>query len=249
MAMYVNARIARLCHCVESLQNLATLINRNKTVFNKICRKNFIQSESLFTAPVLNGIIGLEEPTVPKAQKKIIRPRLKITLIMTDGSKDVMWLDEAEKVAKRRDVKLMKLLDYDEKEQRPLYKLMSEKEYFQEDVKQSLKEIPSEKKYSRHSVKLISISSNIADHDLGIKIKNINKMLTKNQEVSVLIISQGKEDVTNKILQTIKSGVKEHGKIATENKKGNAWKLLLQPIPTASSSTDIISTASEKETS
>lgn len=46
----------------------------------------------------------------------------KITLIAQDQSVQVVNLDEAQRISKRRDLKLVKIIDLDLKTQRPVYK-------------------------------------------------------------------------------------------------------------------------------
>jgi Translation initiation factor IF-3, N-terminal domain. len=61
-----------------------------------------------------------------------------VTLIGTDNSLAVVSLLEAEKIAKRRDLKLVRIIDIDTKTQRPVYQLMTGRQYYNEDKKQRL---------------------------------------------------------------------------------------------------------------
>ena len=68
-----------------------------------------------------------------------------VTLIGTDSSLTVMSLSEAERIAKRRELKLVKIIDIDTKTQRPVYQLMTGSQYYNEDKKQRLKNMPRRK--------------------------------------------------------------------------------------------------------
>ncbi|KAG8231523.1 hypothetical protein J437_LFUL008064 [Ladona fulva] len=107
----------------------------------------------------------------------------KITLIGTDNAISVVGLEEGLKMAKRRNLKLVNLVEYDTKTQRPVYRLMTIADYNQEHLK--------DKKLSKSSnvkrEKFLNISSRIEKHDLASKLKQVEKWLTKDFEVRVLL--------------------------------------------------------------
>lgn len=123
----------------------------------------------------------------PKKKKTSIIP--KITLFQGNDI-SVTTLEEAQKLSKRRDLKLVKIVDLDAKTQRPVYKLMTASEYNKEDVKQR-----EEKKKSKEGAlkgeKLLLINSKIEKHDLDVNIKKIVKWIGKLYEVRVVINGDG----------------------------------------------------------
>lgn len=109
-----------------------------------------------------------------------------ITLIGTDSSPSVVSLSDAEKLAKRRDLKLVRIVDLDTKTQRPIYKLMTGAQYYSEDRKQR-NEKSTKKEGGIKGDKLVTLSHRITPHDLSSKMKNITKWLSKTYEVRVVI--------------------------------------------------------------
>lgn len=124
-------------------------------------------------------------PVSAVAQKKTKRPVVpRITLITGKDDVSVMTLEEAQKMSARRNLKLVKVLDFDTKSQRPVYKLMTAAEYTAEDIKQrKMKKSSSAYK----GEKVLMLSSVIANHDLETQIKKIEKWVAKEYEVHVTI--------------------------------------------------------------
>lgn len=129
--------------------------------------------------------VSTDGSTPPKKPKTTPIPR--ITLVNGDLV-SISTLAEAQKLAKRRDLKLVKILDLDTKTQRPIYKLMTGSEYHAEDLKQR-----EEKKKERQSgttlkgEKVLIVNSNISLHDLKIHCNKMIKWLSKRYEVRVVI--------------------------------------------------------------
>lgn len=118
-----------------------------------------------------------------KKKKTAVIP--KITLVQGDIV-SITTLEEAQKLSKRRDLKLVKIVDEDTKTQRPIYKLMTANEYHAEDLKQR-----EQKKKSKEGAikgeKLIIFNYNIAKHDVETNMKKILKWVEKLYEVRVVI--------------------------------------------------------------
>jgi translation initiation factor IF-3 len=112
-----------------------------------------------------------------------------ITLIGTDNSLAVVSLSEAEKIAKRRDLKLVKKIDTDTKTQRPVYELMTASQYYNEDKKQR-QEKNAKKESGFRGEKLLTLSHRITPHDLSSRLNNIRKWLSKAYEVRIVINGQ-----------------------------------------------------------
>ena len=109
-----------------------------------------------------------------------------ITLIGTDNSLSVVSFTEAEKLAKRRDLKLVKIIDVDTKTHRPIYQLMTASQYYNEDKKRR-QEKTAQKESGYRGEKLLTLSHRITSHDLYSRLKNIRKWLSKTYEVRIVI--------------------------------------------------------------
>ena len=106
-----------------------------------------------------------------------------ITLIGTDNNPTVLSLVDAEKLAKRRDLRLVNVVPMDTKTQRPVYKLMTLAQYYEEEkVGKSVKKggvIKGEK--------LLTMTSRITEHDLSTRLRQVKKWLLKSVEVRIVI--------------------------------------------------------------
>ena len=109
-----------------------------------------------------------------------------VTLIGTDNSLAVMSLSEAERIAKRRELKLVRIIDIDTKTQRPVYQLMTGSQYYNEDKKQRL-EKNAKKESGLKGEKLLTLSHRITPHDLSSRINNIRKWLSRTYEVRIVV--------------------------------------------------------------
>ncbi|XP_022902534.1 translation initiation factor IF-3, mitochondrial [Onthophagus taurus] len=169
------------------------------------------------------------EGTTPQPKRKTaIIP--KITLISQDQSVQITTLEEAQKLSKRRDLKLVKIIDYDTKSQRPIYKLMTPTEYLNEDLKQREKKKIDKANLSIKGDKVLILSSSIALHDLKIQIEKIIKWVKKSYEVRVIIngFSSNAEKVEN-IFKTLSEQVEGQCRIVQKRSKGNDMKFQVLP--------------------
>lgn len=120
-------------------------------------------------------------------EKKTKRNIPKITLISTDNIL-VTTLEEAQKLSKRRDLKLVKVIDLDTKSQRPVYKLMTGNEYHAEELKQrEQKKKDKENDNSLKGEKVLMLNANIGVNDLNVAANKIIKWLNKRYETRVII--------------------------------------------------------------
>lgn len=137
------------------------------------------------------GAEGAEQKPQPQQEKK--KKPLKspeITLISPEEDLSSVTLEQAEKVAKRRNLKLVKIVDFDTKSKRPVYKLMTSLQFFEEETKS--KQLNKLKKKSQtKEEKLFIFSSKINEHDIFSKIKQMNKALAKNHQVKTYITIDG----------------------------------------------------------
>lgn len=119
----------------------------------------------------------------------------RITLMSPDNSTTVTVLEVAQRLAKRRNLTLIKVSDPDGKTQRPLYKLVNTgllKE-IEEDTKDA-------GKAAKKSNKLLYVSAKITEHDLRTKMKNVVRLLNKGHKVKVAITLDGFDGVSFMIL-------------------------------------------------
>lgn len=140
------------------------------------------------------------ETGVQKKKKTTIIP--KITLL--DGNNvTVTTLDEAQKISKRRDLKLVKLVDIDTKTQRTVYKLMTGAEYHQEDLKQREQKKTQKQNAFIKGEKVLMLNASIGPHDLEVDCKKITKWIEKMYEVRVIINGDKEKSVRNFVLAFI----------------------------------------------
>lgn len=167
-------------------------LNRVRTVFLQkqanlnlscVCSQLRVYSNKPVQPVIVEGVSDIIQPKKPK---RPIVPR--ITLLSGNDDITVTTLEEAQKLSKRRDLKLVKIVDLDTKTQRPVYKLMTPTEYHAEDVK-SKKE--KQKNTAFKGEKVVMLTSAIQEHDLQTHIKKISKWLSKEYEVRVIISSTG----------------------------------------------------------
>ncbi|XP_047487545.1 translation initiation factor IF-3, mitochondrial-like isoform X2 [Penaeus chinensis] len=118
-----------------------------------------------------------------------------------------MTLRQAERLAKRRDLKLVQVIDstLKGKVEKQVYKLMTGKQYFEEEVrgKKDVKTATGVK-----GEKMLTISGKIAEHDLKSKLHNIEKWVKKGHQTKVTLSSHGctPDDLEN-IYNTIEADV------------------------------------------
>lgn len=170
------------------------LIQRQNVLFKHLpyCMKYKYFSNKPLEPTIVEGL-----PASALPQKKTKRPIVpRITLISGNNDITITTLEDAQKLATRRNLKLVKIVDFDTKTERPVYKLMTAAQYAAEDIKQK-KEKKSGSPYKGE--KVLMLSSVITDHDLQTQIKKIEKWIGKEYEVRVAISGSIDQSV-NKIL-------------------------------------------------
>ncbi|CAG9762896.1 unnamed protein product [Ceutorhynchus assimilis] len=169
------------------------------------------------------------DPETGEIKKKKTNPVPKITLISGQDI-TVSTLDEAQKLAKRRELKLVKIIDLDTKTQRPLYKLMSGAEYHQEDLKQREKKKADKQKGGLKGEKLLILNQKITEHDLETNIKKIIKWLTKKYEVR-MVINGSAENTQNaeNVYSFLEKNLSSYGRLVQKRQKGTDIKFQVIP--------------------
>lgn len=138
---------------------------------------------------------NVNDSTAVKKQRPKTVPVPKITLLLPDNSITVTVLEEAQRLAKRRKLNLVKVSDFDNKTERPSYKLenlTTNSTFFEE----SKEEDTSQDTQKSRGTKLLYISVKIGEHDLRTKIKNILKLLNKGRKVKIAINLDDAVDVS-----------------------------------------------------
>lgn len=161
------------------------IYNSYKTITVKLnvctCRQQIFKNYSVWGTTIPEGEGSGE--AVQKKKKTVTIP--KITLLHGDEI-TVTTFEDAQRLSKRRDLKLVKIVDIDTKTQRPIYKLMTGSEYHAEDIKQREQKKKSKESFTKGE-KLMLINCKIETHDLEVNIKKISKWIAKFYEVRVII--------------------------------------------------------------
>lgn len=124
-------------------------------------------------------------PHKPRAKTE---PKPRITLIGTDEKISVVLVEEAEKIAKRRDLKLVKVSDLDTKSQRPVYRLASHAAAVIDGTGSNKTNVKNKSATGGlKGEKQVSFSPKISQHDIESRVKQMNKWLQKNLEIRVTI--------------------------------------------------------------
>ncbi|XP_057339341.1 translation initiation factor IF-3 [Microplitis mediator] len=170
--------------------------------------------------------IGIDDPVKIK-KKKVFVPR--ITLLSEKDEISIVTLEAAQKLASRHNMKLVKIVDFDTKTERPVYKLMTLQEFIQSELK-SKAEAKEAKEKAIKEDKTIAVSSKIAEHDLHIKIKSMIKMLGKRHGVRVVIAVDGNKEKAENVRNMIIDHCKEHAKAQAKSDTALNLKVTLRPI-------------------
>ena len=85
-----------------------------------------------------------------------------------------------------------------------------------------------------NKLKQIQLRPNIAENDLNVKIKNIRKFLTKEEQVKVLLVFKGREiahpELGRSVLQKIDLAISDLGRRSVNDKlKGPQIVMTIQP--------------------
>lgn len=140
----------------------------------------------------------LDSDGVKKPRPKTV-PVPRITLVSPDNSITVTVLEDAQRLAKRRNLTLVKVIDLDSKTQRPLYKLANSTDVLEEDVidEEDTKNVDRAEQKSSKGTKLFYISAKITKHDLQTKTKNVMKLLSKGHKAKIVITLDGVDGVSS----------------------------------------------------
>ncbi|KAK9876644.1 hypothetical protein WA026_014022 [Henosepilachna vigintioctopunctata] len=205
--------------------SLVTMLIRNST------KNLYVPLLSSYQLYFPSNSFHLKESTTtqekPVQKKTVAIP--KITLIF-DNNLIVTTFEDAQKLSKRRDLKLVKIIDLDTKTKRPVYKLMTGTEYHQEDLKQRLENKKLKKEAFIKGEKLLMLKDNIAEHDLESYGNKILKWLSKSYQVNAVISSSNANmEKTEKVFSNLVNFLKDEGRILQKRIKGADLKFQIVP--------------------
>lgn len=244
------SKTAFACLSVFPVQQLtrfeiSNTIKVRELIHNCSCKNSFHFSCLLNKASLEISKDKSKPESSGKPEKKKKEKLTYITLVESDNNVTVTTLEDATKLALRRDLKLIKIKEYETKSERPTYQLMTTSQYLAEEKKNKSK---FDKKNSFiKGTKLVSISSKINNHDINAKVKNMIKWLDKRYEVRIVISNDNGE--AESVYSNIAEAVKENGKVVQKRMKGADLKFQIVPLKKEAAETDSSSTNSTKESS
>lgn len=137
---------------------------------------------------------ALDSDGTKKPRPKTV-PVSKITLVSPDNSVTMTVLEEAQRLAKRRNLTLVKVDDVKDKT-RAVYKLVNSADILEEDAT-SVEDTTAQK--LKKGTKIFYISGKITEHDLQTKIKNMVRLLSKGHKVKIFVTLDGSDGVSSVI--------------------------------------------------
>ncbi|KAF6202658.1 hypothetical protein GE061_003057 [Apolygus lucorum] len=192
----------------------------------------------LLTSPVnsrwLSSRSKIEKtPEAKEAEerKNAKRKETHIALIHPDKTVTHTTLEDATKLSNRRDLKLIKISDFDRKRNSPVYQLMTATQFREEALSLKKSKNADDKKGPYKGEKLLALNSKIEVHDLESKIHKVVGWLEKNFEVRVTISGNKPEDAVSseKVYKSIESIVGSQGRILQKRGSGNDIKFQIVP--------------------
>lgn len=205
--------------------NRKLYINTASGIINCGCQKT--QNRSLLGS-YQNKFCTIASTTNAPPKKKKTVPIPKVTLIQ-DGEVLITSLEDAQKLSKRRNLKLVKMIDIDTKTERPVYKLMTPHEYNAEDLKQRERKKKDKENKTIKGEKILMVGQNISEHDLNTQINRIVKWLARSYEVKVVINGDSSMTKAESVFNTIEKDVGTLGRIVQKRQKASDIKFQILP--------------------
>lgn len=155
----------------------------------------------------------------------------QITLLSGSDKIDVVTLDQAKKIAERRQLKLVNIIDFDTKSNRPVYKLMTGAEFLAAELKHREQKKSARLEPQIKGEKLLTIASKTSMHDLEMKINKTCKWIEKFNEVRVVIIGDASDGKKNdEITEAIETAVKKvEGRVLQKRIKDGTTRFSILP--------------------
>ncbi|XP_032511910.2 translation initiation factor IF-3, mitochondrial-like [Danaus plexippus] len=189
--------------------------------------RNLLSARRVLECRSIATRITADGKDIPK--KKVFENR--ITLIGSDNSITITDLKSAQSLSTRRELKLVKIQDEDSKTRRPVYKLMTNSEYHEEELSARIEKKAAKENKLIKGNKLITLSSRIAEHDVMTNLKKMMKLLEKNYEVRVVVSGdESQPDKAERIYSIIEKNLKSIGNIVQKRNKGNNLRFQVLPL-------------------
>ncbi|XP_017877370.1 uncharacterized protein LOC108623411 [Ceratina calcarata] len=201
-------RMLKAIRLVLNVSNLTTIKNKNNV--SQSIKNNFVQCRTMYTGTSSTDDFATNCEK-PKKRKTVEVP--KITLLNQDESMRIVFLEEAIKIAKRQNLHLVHTGE-DPKSGRSIYKLFDYHEILTQE--KEIVNLNVEEQKFKHT-KMFNLKSKIEEHDLGVKMAHMNKLLKKNHVVKVLVNhpTEGNVETVNilkkNILGTVSKEVSKKG--------------------------------------
>lgn len=167
---------------------------------------------------------------VPLSKNPKHKTSPQVTLLTGDKI-DVVTLDQAKKIAERRQLKLVNIIDFDTKSNRPVYKLMTGTEYLTAELQQREQKKAARLEPHIKAEKLLTIASKTSVHDLEMKINKTIKWIEKLHEVRVVITGDtGDQKKNEEIAKSIETAVaKVEGRVLQKRTKDGTMRFSIVP--------------------
>ncbi|XP_033309603.1 uncharacterized protein LOC117210570 [Bombus bifarius] len=193
----------------------------SKFLFKSI-RLFLIKNNSNVNQYVQNFSKSFMDDADGKEKKRKTQRIPKITLIHTDKSISVISLEDAEKLAKRRNLELIHVSNTS-KSGRSVYELENSSKIgkITSDVAETHK---NEQKIK--SAKLFTIKQNIMDYDLNVKINNINRTLKRNYKAKIFFSHP--KGLQEEVIEEVKQKIQ--GIISGTQKRKDSTILVYTPL-------------------
>lgn len=197
-----SLRLLVRTQCIRSLCTISSA-HKQRLLDVKPNLNKYLAGNSRYITDKINPFenVDLEDVvkhSVKKERRKTI-PIPKITLLDTNKNMTVCTMEEAEKLALGRHLRLVKIVDLDARSKRPIYRLMTEAQYLEEELEEKKKLKKEKNKNSTlKGEKILILSCRINEHDLEMKIKRAAKWIKKKFEVRISI-SGHENDLTEQV--------------------------------------------------
>ncbi|XP_046673997.1 translation initiation factor IF-3, mitochondrial [Homalodisca vitripennis] len=194
--------------------SLSLFVSKYGKAFYSFDSKDNVNKTTLEKGPSSN------KPKKPKKELKTY-----ITLLDLDKKMSVTTVEDAAKLALRRNYKLVKVVDFDPKTDRAVYQLLTESQYLKDDKGWEETKTKSEKSIT--DSKVVSFSTNINEHDVLTKINMMKKWLSKKYEVRVVVTGDLKAG--ENIYKLIEQNIGVDGRIVQKRTKGSDVRFQILP--------------------
>ncbi|XP_043473806.1 translation initiation factor IF-3 [Leptopilina heterotoma] len=220
----LNATAFRLTHVVKSIILSNNTISQHIQTSGNLLRLHNVRVYSNYSHTKPDNVFT----KTPEVRKKTV-PIAKVVLLSEEGKvMDQVTLEEAQHLAKRRNLNLVKIVDISLKTTLPTYKLMSKVQLLQERNTNKQKR-GIEKNALSKATKDFIFSNKIEQHDLETKINKMIKLLIKHHKVRIYITTSPDQQVFENNIKLIETRLSENGTLSKTTKSASGIKLYFDP--------------------